>query len=172
MKTLVVGLGNPILGDDGVGWRVADEVEHRLDGGSSGIEIERLALGGLSLLERLIGYDRVVLIDALATGAYPVGTVRRLEFHELPNPTEGYCTAAHDTSLQVALEVGRTLGAPLPAVITVVAVETAATFEFSEQLSPPVETAVPVAASIALEELGQSAAPLAERKKGVTHGIA
>ena len=173
MKILVVGLGNPILGDDGVGWRVADEVQRRLDGACGAVEIDRLALGGLSLMERLIGYDCVVLVDALATGAHPIGTVRRLCLHDLPDPSNGYSTAAHDTSLQTALEVGRALGVSLPPVITVVAVETAATFEFSDRLSPPVERAVEVAASLVLDTLSQpTAASPTGRQEGVTHGIA
>jgi hydrogenase maturation protease len=173
VSILVVGLGNPILGDDGVGWRVADEVERRVDEASVPVEIERLALGGLSLMERLIGYDHVVLIDALATGDYPVGTVRRLRLQDLPDPSDGYTTAAHDTSLQTALEVGRRLGMSLPPIITVVAVETAATFEFSDNLSPPVETAVEVAASLVLELLSQpTAVSPTGRQEGVTHGIA
>ncbi|MBI4770166.1 MAG: hypothetical protein HY784_07090, partial [Chloroflexi bacterium] len=75
MTTLILGLGNPILGDDGLGWRVAEEVRRRLqaaDGGSarqsairnpkSEIEVDAFALGGLSLMERLVGYDRAILV--------------------------------------------------------------------------------------------------------------
>ncbi|MDH3456542.1 MAG: hypothetical protein OER90_06835, partial [Gemmatimonadota bacterium] len=87
--------------------------------------------------------------------------------------SNGYSTAAHDTSLQTALEVGRALGVSLPPVITVVAIETAATFEFSDRLSPLVERAVEVAASLVLDTLSQpTAASPAGRQEGVTHGIA
>ena len=55
-KILVIGLGNPILGDDGVGWVVAREVEIRLGASEYNIEVDCLALGGLSLMERLIGF--------------------------------------------------------------------------------------------------------------------
>jgi hydrogenase maturation protease len=72
MKTLVVGLGNPILGDDGVGWRVAEEVKRKLtfsldpplEGEDGEIYVDCLSLGGISLMERLIGHDRAILIDA------------------------------------------------------------------------------------------------------------
>jgi len=61
--TLVVGLGNPILGDDGIGWRVADAVRAI----KPDIEVDCLALGGLSLMERLVGYGRVIIIDSIQT---------------------------------------------------------------------------------------------------------
>ena len=54
MNTLVIGLGNPILGDDGVGWVVAEGIA-RLTEDRPEIEVDTVALGGLSLMERLTG---------------------------------------------------------------------------------------------------------------------
>lgn len=55
MKTIVVGLGNPILGDDGVGWRVAEDIQKQLpqflSQAESKIDVTRLSLGGLGLME-------------------------------------------------------------------------------------------------------------------------
>ncbi len=62
MKTIVVGLGNPLLGDDGVGWKVAEEVNQQL-GEDSPFAVECFSLSGLSLMEQLIGYERVILIE-------------------------------------------------------------------------------------------------------------
>ena len=71
MKTLIVGLGNPILGDDGIGWKVAEEMEKHLTEGAP-VEVMCLSLGGISLMEHLIGYDHVILVDAFEMDA-PVG---------------------------------------------------------------------------------------------------
>ena len=49
MKTLVIGLGNPILGDDGVGWRVVEEIA-RKTADRNDIEVDTVSLGGLSLM--------------------------------------------------------------------------------------------------------------------------
>ena len=65
MKTMVIGLGNPILGDDGVGWKVAEEVRKQLPCDMS-VNVDCLSVGGISLMEHLIGYDRAILIDAFA----------------------------------------------------------------------------------------------------------
>lgn len=161
---LVIGLGNPILGDDGVGWVVARQVqtqwlEARTNGktlnSSVEIEFDLLSLGGLSLMERLVGYRRAIIIDAISTGRHPVGTVHHLELHELPERAASHLSAAHDTSLQTALSVGRSLGAVLPDQITVVGIEADVTYEFSEQLSPPVAAAVPQAVQTVLNLLQQ-----------------
>jgi len=151
MKTLILGLGNPILGDDGAGWRVAEAVSNlqsidRTQDNSpiSNLEIDCLSLGGLSLMERMIGFDRVILIDTLVTGKNPCGHVSRFTLFDLPNSATGHTTAAHDTSLQTALRLGRQMGADLPEPenIWIVGIEAQRVYDFSEELSPPVADAI------------------------------
>ena len=72
MKTLIIGLGNPILGDDGVGWKVANQLTTIIDPDFS-VEIDCASLGGLSLMERMLGYQRVIVIDLMETGQSPEG---------------------------------------------------------------------------------------------------
>ncbi len=145
--TLVVGLGNPILGDDGVGWTVVDALEDRLARGDDArcaggdLEFDRLAVGGLSLMERLVGYDQVILVDAML-GPEPAGTVSALPLAEVASRLAGHLDSAHDAPLTEALTAGRALGAHLPAEITVVGVAVRRVDEFSERLSPPVAAAV------------------------------
>jgi len=64
-KTLVLGLGNSILTDDGVGCFVARELEGRLS--YKGVEIMESSVGGLGLLDLLAGYDKAIIIDAIHT---------------------------------------------------------------------------------------------------------
>jgi hydrogenase maturation protease len=153
-QTILIGLGNPILGDDGIGWRVVKEFGKKLENlradisnpiASASIELEYLSLGGLSLMERLIGYRQAVLVDSIVTGQNPVGTVLSFEMDSLPKHSIGHLASSHDTSLGEAIEVGRRLGANLPIQIRVVAVETTISYEFSETLSQPVESAIPKA---------------------------
>ena len=113
MKTLVIGLGNPILGDDGVGWHVAEAVA-RLTSERPEVEVDCVSLGGLSLMERLTGATRVILVDAIFTGNAPVGTVRQLTLGDLPDLTTGHSASVHDTSLHNALSVGRSMDIALP----------------------------------------------------------
>lgn len=154
--TLVVGLGNPILGDDGVGWRVVDELRSMLGDRLTGIETDCASLGGLSLMERMLGYRRVVLVDSIETGEVAVGSVRAFPLEALPDPSAGHSASAHDTSLLTALQAARAIGAIVPAKVDVVAVEAVRTYDFSEKLSPPVAAAVPLAAHLVLDLINQA----------------
>jgi hydrogenase maturation protease len=150
---LVLGLGNPILGDDGVGWRVANEVRAALGGASEGVEIDCASLGGLSLMERMLGYEHVILIDAIDTGDSPVGHVRMFPLEALTNPIAGHTSSAHDTSLSTALRTAEAMGQVTPKRIDIVAIETPPSYSFSETLTPPVERAVAIATRKVIEAL-------------------
>jgi hydrogenase maturation protease len=152
-KTLVLGLGNPLLGDDGVGWKVAEAVRARLQ--DPDVEVDCLAGGGLSLMERLSGYEQAILVDAIQTGQGPPGSVRTLALEELPDPAAGHLGSAHDTTLQTALRVGRAMGVHLPQRVLIVAVEAERVYDFAEELTAPVAAAVPRAATTVTELLQQ-----------------
>lgn len=153
MKTIVIGLGNPILGDDGVGWQILRQLQQQDDFPST-VDVDFLSVGGISLMERLIGYERAILIDAFVTNRNPVGTLLCFSLDELPNRALGHISSAHDTSLQNALQVGQKMGAQLPEEITIVAVEAQDVYDFSEQLTPAVAAAVPIAVQAIIDLLG------------------
>ena len=171
MKTLIIGLGNPILGDDGVGWKVVEQLSAQFGVAlgeefptlnpstpSAGQAVKRLtldcaALGGLSLMERLVGCQRAILVDSMETGQSPEGSVQVIPLEALPNPSAGHSASAHDTSLITALATGRKMGLELPVSVTVVAIEAKNVYDFSEELSPPVAAAVPVAVQAVLSLL-------------------
>ena len=169
-KTLVIGLGNPILGDDGVGWKVAETVKERLNTEThfrlpvrpigtksihylSPVEVDFLSLGGLSLMERLLGYERAIIVDSMETGQSPVGSVRTFPLASLPDPMAGHSASAHDTSLINALKTAESIGADIPKRVDIVAVEAQNVYDFSEELSPPVAAAVSEAVQAVLDLL-------------------
>jgi hydrogenase maturation protease len=152
-RALVVGLGNPMLGDDGVGWRVAEEVKKQLPLGLP-VDVDCLSLGGISLMEHLIGYGRAILIDAFALEE-PVGSILILKLSDLPNYSAFHTISVHDTPLQTAIELGRAMGAQLPDDVTVVGIATKRACDFSKTLSPPVAEAVSQAANFVLDLLGE-----------------
>jgi hydrogenase maturation protease len=154
MNTIIIGLGNPILGDDGVGWKVAEEVGRRLSPDSPVI-VNCLSLGGISLMERLIGYDRAILIDTLAVQG-PSGSVLSLSLGDLPNYSAYHTSSLHDTTLQNALEMGRRIGAKLPSQVVVVGITARQVFEFSEHLTEEIQAAVPQAVKAVMSLLEPS----------------
>jgi len=152
MKTLVIGLGNPILGDDGVGWRVVEEIARKTNNRSE-VDVDCVSLGGLSLMERLTGCERVILVDSIFTGKKPIGTISQFALRDLPDLTAGHSASAHDTSLHNALNLGRSMDIPLPndEDVLIVAIEAENVYDFSETLSPPVEAAIPLAVGAVLQ---------------------
>jgi hydrogenase maturation protease len=150
LKTIVIGLGNPILGDDGAGWKVVEELKASLP---EGIDIDALAGGGLSLMERLVGYDHAIIVDTLNTGEGTKGKIWVFSLQSLPNPFLGHLGSAHETNLMTALDVGRSLGAHLPDRVTVVGIESPGVYDFGESLSPEIEGAIPGAVQAVLEIL-------------------
>ena len=157
MNTLVVGLGNPILGDDGVGVQVADAVRAALSPHAP-VDVEEACVGGLSLMERMVGYDRAILIDAFCDEDTAPGTLTRMSLHELAatSPTQ-HSASAHDTSLVTAIDAGRRMGLRLPTHVTIFAivVDAAHLYAFSDELTPAVAATIPAAVRAVLAELGE-----------------
>jgi len=143
VRTLLVGLGNPILGDDGIGIRLTQDLaaEH---GRTAGLEIlADCPAAGLDLVERLAGYERVLLIDALDAPDLPPGTLLHLDAGGLgPAATTSH---VHGMDFAAALEVARQAGLPLPAAseIHVLGIAARETHDFSQTLSSAMEQAYP-----------------------------
>jgi hydrogenase maturation protease len=156
METLVVGLGNPILTDDGVGVKVAYAVEDALGPNiPENITITEASVGGLRLMELMIGYDRVILIDAIMTqNGHDYGFIYQMTLDDLRQitPTE-HSASAHDTSLVIALDAGERLGLHLPKEFEIIAVEVENVMDFSDEPSPAVAAAIPKVTAIVLEKL-------------------
>ena len=155
-KILVIGLGNPYLTVDGVGVKVAYEVEKAL--GSkipSNLTITEASVGGLRLMELLIGFDRVILIDALLSESTEIpGNIHLMTFDDLRDisPTQ-HSASAHDTSLVTAIDAGREMGFHLPTHFSIYAVTVENILDFSEEPTPAVAKAIPKVTKAVLEEL-------------------
>jgi hydrogenase maturation protease len=150
MKTIVIGIGNPVRTDDAVGLVVARVLRKRL-ADEAAIDVTELWAGGLRVVEAMVGYDRAVVIDAMATGKQPAGTVRRLSMADLGGAKN--LTCVHDTSLSTALELWRRSELPLPGDISIWGIEGKDLQTLGEELTEPVHSAVAVAAEAILDEL-------------------
>lgn len=147
MRTLVLGLGNPLVKDDSVGLRVAAELKRRL-AGQPDVDVEEDYCGGLRLMERMAGYDRAIVIDAIVAGS-PPGTIHRLTPQSIPTQRSA---SVHDVNLPTALAFGRQAGLKLPAdeQIFLVAIEAEDILTFGETCTPAVEAAIPRAVEAVL----------------------
>jgi hydrogenase maturation protease len=149
LKTLVLGLGNSILTDDAVGFAVIEEVGKQLDRGD--VTVSEASVGGLSLLQLVVGYDKVIIIDAIQTSACQPGEIHRLS----PDEFRGTLRAAstHDITFATALDLGHQLGMDIPKEIVIFAVEAVDVETFGEELTAAVAAAVPKVVKLVLQEL-------------------
>jgi len=155
MKTLVLGLGNPILSDDGVGIRVAQEIGKQLN--DPQITIAETSAAGLSLLDSIVGYDKVIIIDAVQTEKGQAGQIYHMEPEDFSSTK--HFTSPHQINLVTALELGKMLDLAMPQKITIFAVEAKDTTTFSEKCTPAVEQAIPEVVKMVLQELNAKHPP-------------
>ena len=152
-STLVLGMGNPILSDDGVGLLVADRL--RESPLPQDVEVALSEVGGLRLLELVRGFTRVIIIDALRSpaesGRHP-GEIYRYEAKDFKGGHR--YGSAHSIGLDTALEIGHKLGYDMPGEVTVFAIEAEDVETFGEELSPPVAAAAERVFALVREEVG------------------
>lgn len=156
MKTIVIGLGNPILTDDGVGVKVAYELEKTLATRHPQLaDVTEASAGGLRLMELMIGYDRAIIVDAFTNGSNTPGKMHRMTLDDLRaiSPTQ-HSASAHDTTLVTALDAGREMGMHLPEEVVIYAIEVENVIDFSDEPTTAVAAAIPGAVTAVLQELG------------------
>jgi hydrogenase maturation protease len=139
-EALIVGVGQPYAGDDGVGREVVRRLRNQ------GIAAEE-ASDGAGLLALLDGVDasRVIVVDA-AVGAGPPGDVLvLLDPDDLPPPR--HPVSSHGLSVPEALALARVLGCSVPVHVVAIAIAPAAPMA-GEGLTPCVAAAVDSAATL------------------------
>lgn len=150
MKTLVIGVGNPILGDDGAGIYAAEIVAEAV-GSNPDLQVKMVSTGGLRLLEEVLGYDRVILIDGTVSGEQ-IGKIRKIALADLSDTT--HLTSAHDLSFSTACELGNMLSHEwMPSEIEIYTIEIQRTTVFTDGLSPVVKKAAHSVSKMILQSL-------------------
>lgn len=149
MKTIILGLGNSMRGDDSVGLHVARALHNKLDDAET--TVMETSMDGLTSLELLAGYDRAIIVDAIQTGEGRVGQVYQLE-PEAFNTTP-YANTSHNLSFVTAIELGRKLGLALPQRIVIFAIEVKNVDSYCEECTPEVKAAIPDCLRMLLNEL-------------------
>ena len=93
VKTRIIGLGNSILTDDGVGIYAAREVGRRLAAAplSGDVDIVESEVAGFALMELMAGWNRVILIDSIQFDGLDPGTVIRIQPDDLHTGTQASC---------------------------------------------------------------------------------
>jgi len=127
-KTAIIGIGNPMMADDGIGPRLVAELE----GSCPGIDLIDLGTGGMQLVHVLARYDSVVIIDSADMGLER-GECCVFSPEEVVSLKKTRTYSLHDWDLMRSIEISRNLG-EAPDRILICAVQPASV-EMREELS-------------------------------------
>jgi hydrogenase maturation protease len=156
MKTLILGIGNSILGDDGIGVRAAQELAVKIS--DENATVRDVGVDGLNLLEIITGYDRLIVIDSIVTENGEVGEIYRLKPEQIYAPS-GFSVSPHHFNLATTLEIGkRLMPGEIPEEVIVFAVDTEEATEVTEEMTDKVRQALPKVVRLVLEEISAPAA--------------
>ncbi len=156
MKTRVIGLGNTILSDDGVGVYTAREVRRVLDehGSADSVNVVESEVGGFDLMELMAGWDRVILVDSIQFDGVTPGTLLELDPQDLR--TSLRIRSVHDIDLPTVLKLGRLMGLQMPGQVLIYAIQAEDAHTLGETMTPPVRQAMAKAVDVVLDRIAAS----------------
>lgn len=142
-EILILGLGNDILRDDGVGHHIANDLREYLKHRDE-IEIRISYVSGYYLLDEMAGYRWVIIIDGMVTGEHSPGEI----VHFTPDnlTVDVRYRMSHNVHLPTVLRVGEGLGYVMPERIDIFGIEVLEYMDFGEmdQMSDEVRKAMPI----------------------------
>lgn len=132
---MVLGIGNDILTDDGIGPKLVSDLKNKCF--LQEIVFQNVFLGGLEILELIQGYNTVIFIDAIITKDGIPGSI----YHFTPDDFREtlHLSNLHDANFLVALDLGRKMGYNLPDNVQIIAIEIIEDRIFSDHFSPKIE---------------------------------
>ena len=156
MNTRIIGLGNSILKDDGVGIYAARELRRCLNESclDAHVDIVETEVGGFSLMELMTGWKRVILVDSIQFEGLEPGTVVRIQPGDLH--TSLRLRSVHDIDLPTVLELGRRLGLSMPGEVAVFGIQAEDALTFGESLTDAAERGLKEAVNLILTEIRDS----------------
>ena len=139
MKTLIIGLGNTIKGDDGVGIYVARELKSRLN--DNNIDIKETHYSGLKLMDLVYDYEKVVIIDALKDGSKGAGEVRL--FKPQNNNFDSTSHNLHNMNFVKNYSLLKKTYSRMPDDFKIIGISIKGADSFKEGLSPEIKRKLP-----------------------------
>jgi len=140
-RTVVLGLGNPVLRDDGVGLAVAAELQRLLTAAPvRGVDVLTSTRAGFELIDLLRGYTRAVIVDCIVLPDPRPGRVCGLTLDDVSGCAR--LVNAHEMSVSTAFRLAEQMGIPMPGEVEIIAVEAGDASTIAEGLTPAVQAAV------------------------------
>lgn len=133
----MLGLGNTIRGDDGIGILMTAELEKKFHTDAEFVCTEEM---GLSLLDFLAGYQEAVIMDSICTANHEAGTIHRLSLADFPPQSN---RSTHYAGLPEAAALAQKLDIPFPKKVHILGIEVLDPFDVTTSLSPALQQKLP-----------------------------
>lgn len=141
MRLVVLGIGNLLRSDDGVGLHIIEALRKE----NLGYNIDLMeGLSGLDILDAIKGYDKIIIVDAIKSDGEP-GTIFTLSLEDFKDKQTLHSFSTHlNMDFPAMLELGeKLLQGKIPEDIIIVAVEAEDVTTISDKCTPKVEKAIP-----------------------------
>jgi len=146
MNTLILGIGNPILTDDGVGIKIA----RKLKEGNARLEVIETSEAGIALLDFIAGYNKLIIIDSIKIEKGKPGDLYKLELEDL-KPSKDF-SSSHGIGIATAFGLGQRLGYRMPKFVSIYAVNIKDNSTFGEECTEEVKERIPFIAKQIIEK--------------------
>ncbi len=134
-KTLVLGLGNPLMGDDRLGLKLVTDLQNKARF-TKQVEFHASVQTGLYLLDELLNFQRVIFVDALVCPDEPAGQVKCWKLP--PKMTTTYGSSPHYIGVSSMISIGRRLNLNMPTELWLIGITVNQGVQISEDLSPTI----------------------------------
>ncbi|MFP4687756.1 MAG: hydrogenase maturation protease [bacterium] len=138
MEKLILGFGNDILADDGIGLYLARDIGEKL-----GIDWVHCSIYGFEIIEKMAGYSTIFIIDSVVEPDDPPGKIYSYALDDFKNCR--HLSSPHTTNFSAGIEFARRSGLPVPADFFIYGVNVIETSRFSENLSLKLQRLYPEA---------------------------
>lgn len=156
MRILVLGVGNPLLGDDSLGLHVARNVKEKIYGKSLKVkvDVEEISLDWLTIAEKMLGYDKVILVDTIIVDEEKlVGEIFKFNLEE-DYEKYSYSPTLHNFNFPLAFKIVKKFSSEkMPEKIVVILVGIKRPEKFTEKLSLKIKNMIPKLVEIVLDEI-------------------
>lgn len=150
-KILIYGMGNPYRCDDTIGLKIAEILKKDIK--NKTVTIKSGSIDGLAMLDEIIGFDKVILVDSINTKSGMPGDVYKIELDSITSNSS--LAASHTIDFITALRMGKKFGYNMPEKIYVYAVEIKDNTTFSEECTEQVSASIPEVVKRIIDEVSE-----------------
>lgn len=150
-KHLILGLGNPVMSDDGAGLLALQKSKQKYSKTYPTSEFKENFSGGIDMLDQIIDSSKMIIVDSINTKQVNIGEVAEFNLDSLMTICHERLVNAHGLNLPTIINAGKKCGYNMPKEIIVLGIEAKNLNTISEEITPEVLLGI----DIAVERIGE-----------------